>query len=160
MGKTKKIILIVAILAAAGFLLWGTNWLFQYYQYRSSPEYKAQKYIDEMEKKYREDTFGGSTPEETLNLFIDALKKGDTDLASKYFVIDKQEEWKGKLEKSEKVGNIDNFVSFLEKINKPQNGKELFTGSYQFVYSLNNDTPWIIDLVINQFTNKWKIDEL
>jgi hypothetical protein len=160
MSKLKKIFLIVAILVAAGFLLWGASWLFQYYQYRTGPEYQAQKYIKEMEKKYREDAYGGSTPEETLNLFIDALKKGDIDLASKYFVIDKQEEWKRKLDESKKVGNIDKFVSLLEKINTKENGKELLKDSYQFTYSLNNDTPWIIDLAINPFTNKWKIESL
>jgi len=34
-----------------------------------------------------EDTYGGKTPEETLNLFIEALKKEDLELASKYFVL-------------------------------------------------------------------------
>jgi hypothetical protein len=53
--------------------------------------------VERVRKLYEEDTYGGKTPEETLALFIDALKKGDTDLAAKYFVIDKQEEWKGRL---------------------------------------------------------------
>ncbi len=46
-----------------------------------------QKGIKEMMKK---DDVGGETPEETLRLFIDALKAGDTDLASKYFVLNDQ----------------------------------------------------------------------
>ncbi|TSC60604.1 MAG: hypothetical protein LiPW15_482 [Parcubacteria group bacterium LiPW_15] len=32
------------------------------------------------------DTYGGSTPAETLQLYIDALKKNDFELASKYFI--------------------------------------------------------------------------
>lgn len=32
------------------------------------------------------DTYGGKTPAETLQLYIDALKKNDFELASKYFV--------------------------------------------------------------------------
>ena len=90
--------MIGAFLAIVVFLA-GVAWLIQYYQYRHSSQYQAQKYIDEMTRKYQEDTYGGSTPEETLQLFIDALKKGDTDLAAKYFVVDKQEEWKKNLER-------------------------------------------------------------
>ena len=37
------------------------------------------------------DTFGGKTPQETLRMYIDAVEKGDYELASKYFVLDKQE---------------------------------------------------------------------
>ncbi|MFH0803882.1 MAG: hypothetical protein V1877_02080 [Candidatus Tagabacteria bacterium] len=149
-----------ALFAVIIFLAGGAIWLDRYYQWRKSPQYQAEKYLKEMEQKYREDTYGGFTPEETLQLFIDALKKGDTDLASKYFVVDKQEEWKNKLEKSREAGNINNFIILLEKINSKENGREIFKGAYQFTYSLNNDTPWIIDLVINSLTNKWKIESL
>jgi len=159
-GKFKKILLVVGVVVGAGILLWGAVWAFNYFQYRNSPQYQAQKYLDDMEKKYREDTYGGSTPEETLNLFIDALKKGDTDLASKYFVVDKQEEWKGKLEQSKKAENLNGFIALLEKIDIKNGGKELFRGSYQFTYSLGDSTPWIIDLVTNPLTNKWKIESL
>ena len=58
---------------------------------------KAQKDYEELKRLYEEDTFGGKTPEETLALFIDALKRGDTDLASKYFVLGKNKQsgiWK------------------------------------------------------------------
>lgn len=39
------------------------------------------------------DTYGGETPEETWALFLDALKKQDFELASKYFVTDKQADY-------------------------------------------------------------------
>lgn len=156
----RKFVKFAAIFAVIIILAAGVVWLFQYYNWRKSPEYQAQKYIDEMTRKYQEDTYGGSTPEETLQLFIDALKKGDTDLAAKYFVVDKQEEWKEKLEKSKELGNINNFSILLEKIDTKNDGKELFKGSYQFTYSLNDDMPWIIDLVVNPLSNKWKIESL
>jgi len=158
MGNFKKIFLVVAILVAAGFLLWGVSWLFQYYQYRSSPEYKAQKYIDEMEKKYREDAYGGSTPEETLNLFIDALKKGDIDLASKYFVIEKQDKIKTDLETGKKNGNIDKFLAIIS--NKKYIGNQLSSQYYRFTYANGEKVLMSIDLVLNPLSNKWKIDEL
>jgi len=37
---------------------------------------------------FKNDTFGGETPEGTFNLFIDALKEEDIDLAVRYFVLD------------------------------------------------------------------------
>ena len=37
------------------------------------------------------DTYGGKTPQETLEMYIDAVQKGDYELASKYFIGDKQE---------------------------------------------------------------------
>ena len=48
--------------------------------------WEAQRLQDQWEKPYREDTYGGKTPEETYDMFLDALRKGDTTLASKYFV--------------------------------------------------------------------------
>ena len=37
------------------------------------------------------DTYGGKTPQETLRLYINAVEKGDYELASKYFVAEKQQ---------------------------------------------------------------------
>ncbi len=157
MNKLKKIFLIVAILIGASLLLWGASWLVQYYQYRNSPEYQAQKYFDEMEKKYREDIYGGSTPEETLQLFIDALKKGDTDLASKYFVVDKQEEMKKNFEIGQQNGSTKIFLVYLEKT---KTGKETYSGAYTFTFSENKKILMSIDLTLNKLSNKWKIESL
>src|SRR3990167_283218 len=68
-----------------------------YYRYRTSPEYHKYQDLLAQKERYMADTYGGDTPEETLELFISALKTGDIDLASKYFVLDKQDEWRGKL---------------------------------------------------------------
>ncbi|MBI4130673.1 hypothetical protein HY468_05120, partial [Candidatus Roizmanbacteria bacterium] len=46
------------------------------------------EYFDNLEDEYRNDTYGGATPEETLALFIAALEAGDIELASKYFLPD------------------------------------------------------------------------
>ena len=54
-------------------------------------EQNLQKYTSGMEAfeaAMRADTWGGKTPEETLAMFVDALKKGDIALASKYFMLD------------------------------------------------------------------------
>lgn len=154
MSKSKKIILIILVLVGAGVLLWGVVWLFNYYQYRNSPEYQAQKYLDEMEKKYREDTYGGSTPEETLQLFIAALKKGDTDLASKYFVAEKWEEWKNYFQ--DKNTNIENLITEAKKLklSKKDNQRAFFT-----IVNEQNVVEVQVVLILNS-NSKWKILEL
>ncbi|MEX0934135.1 MAG: hypothetical protein WD003_02700, partial [Candidatus Paceibacterota bacterium] len=57
-----------------------------------TPEQKAEKeildYYADLEEQYKNDTFGGETPEETLELFIAALEAEDIELASKYFLPD------------------------------------------------------------------------
>lgn len=37
---------------------------------------------------FKNDTYGGKTPEETYNLFVEALKKQDVNLAVKYIILD------------------------------------------------------------------------
>lgn len=57
-----------------------------------------QRGIEKREQKYREDTFGGKTPQETYGMFLNALKKKDIELASKYFVLEKQKEYREAME--------------------------------------------------------------
>lgn len=61
-------------------------------------EQAVQKFAEAMKKAeedaYRAamaDTYGGKTPQETLQMYIDAVEKGDYVLASKSFVGDNQE---------------------------------------------------------------------
>jgi len=55
-------------------------------------QWKANKAADVFNKAiiemFKQDTYGGKTPEETFNMFVDALKNEDIDLAVKYFVLD------------------------------------------------------------------------
>src|SRR3989338_8569968 len=107
-----KFLLPVLILIVLGFgALFGARYL----QYRNSPEYQTLQDLKKLEKAYAEDTYGGDTPEETLRLFIDALKKGDTDLATKYFVLDVQPEWREGLAKIKETGLLGNMIRDLER---------------------------------------------
>lgn len=101
----------VVVLIGIG-VLWGV----QYMRYRTSPEYRALEDLKNLEKQYAEDPYGGETPEETLRLFIDALKAGDTDLAAKYFVLDKQGKWKEDLVKIKERGLLDEMVKDADKL--------------------------------------------
>jgi len=60
------------------------------------------------------DTFGGKTPAETLQLYIDALKNGDFELASKYFIESKRQADLDSY-KNVKPEDIANIIQLLEK---------------------------------------------
>ena len=70
----------------------------------------------EQEENYRgamAETYGGKTPQETLRMYIDAVEKGDYELASKYFVYENQEEWEQRLVN---IKNADRIQSFLNPL--------------------------------------------
>ena len=90
----KKIILwiggvIVVILAFIYFLgLYGYQ-IQNYFRTKQQEKMLAdgQKRADKILELQKNDTYGGKTPEETLDLYIKALKAGDIELASKYSEI-------------------------------------------------------------------------
>ena len=105
------VVLILAVLA--GLVIWAMlnlgPWLKNLQEWRAAKT--AQKQI---EKLYRDDKYGGKTPEETFDLFIAALEKGDIELASKYFVLNKQEQWKKTLEEYKTKALLLDFVGELK----------------------------------------------
>lgn len=130
-------------------ILYGVQYLRQKY----NPEYQAEQLVKGLEKQYAEDTYGGDTPEETLRLFIDALKKGDTDLAAKYFVLDKQGEWKKELAKIKEGGLLDVLLKDIERATKYRSSSEnqiFFTGG-------NEKSEAVINIDLIKIVNKWKI---
>lgn len=141
--------LVIAVLGFAA--IYGLD----YYRYRKSPEYQAQKYFKDLQRRYAEDTYGGDTPEETLQLFIDALKKGDIELASKYFVVDEQEkQLKYLLEVKEK--NL--FSKMIEDLDRAKLRVDGETAYFTLVRE--NDFPSELVMRRNAINRKWKIIEL
>lgn len=78
-------------------------------------DYQVNRAIFELERPYREDTYGGKTPEETFDMFLDALKKEDVELASKYFAVRKQDEYKEKFEKMQEAGILEKQIQEWER---------------------------------------------
>ncbi len=85
-----------------------------YLNYYNSPERKALRYYADLERQYAEDTYGGKTPEETLQLFVDALKAGDIDLASKYFLPDEREKWLQKFQSTKEKNGFADLIRLIE----------------------------------------------
>ncbi|MFY9462229.1 MAG: hypothetical protein WAP51_03450 [Candidatus Sungiibacteriota bacterium] len=138
----------------------GVMYGLQYYQYRKSPEYQAQKYFEDLQKRYAEDTYGGDTPEETLQLFIDALKKGDVELASKYFILDKQAEQKQYLISVKDKDFLDEMIVDVEKLG---NKYPLVRGdNNRFIFeTYNSQKELVLQADVAKAPNgKWKILDL
>lgn len=123
---------------------------------------QAQKALSEFETAMRNDTYGGKTPQETLNLFIDALKKNDFELASKYFSIDgktTQDEWKLGLEKANQEGRLGSILTELGKTKLTKTSSELNTAWF-VVLDSSGQVGHEILLELNKYSDTWKIESL
>ncbi len=135
----------------------------RYLRYRSDPAYRAERaayeYVEQEKQliqQMKDDPYGGDTPEETLGLFIDALKKGDTDLASKYFVVGEREKWREYLNKEKGKGNIDQIITEAEKLElSREDEREAF-----FTVANKDNVVEVIVILKKGLNAKWKITEL
>ncbi|OGF87229.1 hypothetical protein A3B19_03275 [Candidatus Giovannonibacteria bacterium RIFCSPLOWO2_01_FULL_46_32] len=81
-------------------------------------KYQVDKAISELQRPYREDIYGGKTPEETFDMFLEELKNGDLAAASKFFVLKKQEEYLEKFEKMKEDGILAKKIAEWESARK------------------------------------------
>ena len=117
-------------------LVWGVPYLTGKYQ-----TWQLNREYNKLAEPYYNDTYGGATPEETYDLFIQALKNEDIELASKYFVIEKQGDWLRTLDEYKKNGILTNFISELENTKKiwEKSGKSTETTT-SFTYRVYIET--------------------
>jgi len=111
------------------------------------PVYKnwqAKRAYEKLSEPYYSDIYGGKTPEETYDMFIDALKKGDVELASKYFVVEKQGDWLKTLTEYERESVIKSFIEELENTKKiwkkVESNKYPDLVSFEYLVEVKNDS--------------------
>jgi len=154
--KSNKIFWSIGIFCVAVFLLI-EGW--NYYS-----QWKGEKRIDELAQELRRldreyyerkatDKIGGKTPQETLDLFIQAVEKGDYELASKYFVVGEQGKWRKDLEEVGMAKKLDTLLDPLKQVN-------ILKGSYssdkkEFVVR----KPILVSFILYPSGN-WKIEEI
>jgi len=158
-------VVLVALLAGAW---WGGDY---YEWWRDTARYRelnrdAASYWQELEEQsaeledaYRNDTYGGETPEETLELFVGALEAKDFELAAKYFVVEEQEEMIAVLTD---LGGGEAFSTYLNILHGRSDGVMYDSGEkyeIRFVDS-SGEQVHIEFFFLNPFTQKWKILEL
>ncbi|MDO8743235.1 MAG: hypothetical protein Q7J30_01595 [Candidatus Azambacteria bacterium] len=149
--RNKKLIWAGIILAA--LILSVIGW--QYWQYTNSVYYQQMKAVKAIEKDLKEqDKWGGKTPEETVRLFTEAIKKGDFDLASKY---GNEEKIKPVLEKMRIEGKIDQLINWLA-IGELQEIPGFGGDNFDLIVKENSQEVWILGLFRSD-GGTWKITE-
>jgi len=133
-------------------------WGYPYYQgWRI--EKQSQKFLEEYTRPYKEDIYGGATPEETWNMFLDALRKEDMDLAAKYFEVKEQEkglEWLNWVKDNNELNNMVNDLTVSPL-------HEVVTSDERIEYTvsgLDKIAKAYVIFLKNTFTNIWKISSL
>lgn len=107
-----------------------------------------------LEETDAHDFFGGKTPNETVDLLRAALTKGDLDLASKYFLRDKQGQMRIKFGKA----NDNNVISaFIQLLNLKRKDHMITPEIHQITIPVDK-SQFVIDLVLNPSTHIWKLD--
>ena len=161
----KHIVALLGLIALVGgsYFVWG-GYFSESAQYRRQVEENTNKYM-EWEKNYNkamtEDVYGGKTPQETLDMFIDALRKEDVDMASKYFLLNSvgqvDQKWVDGLRKSKDEGKLQEIVKLVAQ------ARQTFIDDDGAVFKLYDSTGEIvvmIEIKLNEFSNIWKIESL
>ena len=124
---------------------------------------KYNEFLDQYYKTLAEDTYGGKTPQETLNMFIDALEKGDIDLASKYFALDdnlSRKKWEDGLKKASEEGRIAKIIDIAKKV-QPSDIQSGLNTEFEFVIVGNNGlVEYSIFMQFNEYSKIWKIERM
>ena len=146
--------------------------LIQYFEPEAVERREGRKNTEEFVELYEgwqrqlsEDTYGGKTPQETLNMFIEVLRNEDLELASKYFAPEMDEEnpekmtWQGHLEYLQGIkekGFIGRMADDLEDYDKKN---MLSEGRCVFNYH-NDDGTLSIQIAIHhsEYSDVWKIE--
>lgn len=121
-------------------------------------EQKEKAYIEAMTA----DTYGGKTPQETLDLFVAALEKGDIELASKYFLLDEnlsREKWVDYLQSVKDRNLLATMVRDIRNLAKSVDGDN----ENDFAFEILNNKGLVavlIDMQLNKYTKVWKIESL
>jgi len=158
MKKIFRIICLV-ILGLVIFYLGMAAGVSGYYNYMQRVgKQQGQRFQAELERPLREDVYGGKTPEETFDMYIAALKKGDLELASKYFVVSKQQQHLERLNERNTNNTLMIFIATVEKIrlNWEKGSRELFKYQKEFIFNDNGKIS-VVTFELNEWTKVWKI---
>jgi hypothetical protein len=164
--------LVIMVLVGGGYFVW-ERYLSPVAKANRETQKNYEKYLTwqaNYEKAMKEDIYGGKTPEETLQMFIDALKKEDIELASKYFALEEntndpdyltRKKWENYFLVVRDKNLLQKMVIDLERDLKPLTNPNAL--KEEFSYGLFNEDGTVgvsIDLKLNKYSGVWKIESL
>lgn len=124
---------------------------------------KGQEYVHSVQEQLKNDTDGGTTPEETLKMFIAALKANDIEKAKLYYSPypeNRSAMFKQRLDQLNKEGKIAGLIDLLGKVVLEKDKIEESLVSYSYI---NKDGKLAIVIKFDkalQVSNIWKIESL
>ncbi|QSH39082.1 hypothetical protein JXR01_02110 [Candidatus Kaiserbacteria bacterium] len=147
---------------------WAALFVANYYQsWKVEAPYRAQDRelrdsLKALEKEgeritnlYKNDTYGGTTPEETLQLFITAMEEEDYELASKYFLPEQQEEQFSVFLKMKRPEFYINILKTYE-----QQGALFPDGTtYEIDFFKDGQQFHFERFIFNEYTKVWKLKD-
>ncbi len=153
--KSNKIFWGVGLFFVAFFLF-----IAGYYYY---DQWHGQKRVEELKQALENfekevlarksaDKIGGKTPLETLDMYIKAVEAEDYELASKYLIIEKQQE-ELKILQTSKKENIENIIKLLKQAKNSQGEYSFDKKGFSFY------KPISVDFILYPSGN-WKIEEI
>ena len=124
MLHSKKFLIVLILSFCLGFIIFGFSKIqtFVFKKQIKMREESIQKQTQNLEESYKNDIYGAETPEKTYRLFLEALKNKDIDLASKYFILEKQEEYKKLLIQIDKNGQWEEMMHDLLLLKNQKGG--------------------------------------
>jgi len=164
---------IVIVFTLAVLLAGGVFVLFYYNpKARESREgvEKVRQMMENMESLEREmaaDIYGGQTPEETLELFVAALREEDIEKAAKFFMPEEDPDNPGHLswEKFERelnrIKEDRELGKFADEISKHDKRADYSSIGSWLVYKTSDGTVKSeLHLLLNTYADIWKIDDI
>ncbi|HAL25054.1 MAG: hypothetical protein UX49_C0020G0011 [Candidatus Wolfebacteria bacterium GW2011_GWC2_46_275] len=123
---------------------------------------RNQQAMSELQERLKNDKDGGATPEETLQLFTAALKKGDIEQAEKYFVIEPQKRQDmliANLDRIRAEGKFETLLDYLgkAKLEKDSNSSD---NNVWFSYLENGRAQIGVEITKDKYSSVWKIENL
>lgn len=165
--KHIAVLLGLIFLVGGGFFIWAG-----YFSPEAKNIQKVEKSMAELpgkieayKKNMAADIYGGKTPEETLQMFIDALKQGDIELASKYFALDSDTARPDpthfeNLSSAQKNGRIQEIINFLQQAERDKDLEGASDDSVWLVVIDDDEVIADINIELNKYSKVWKIESL
>lgn len=165
--KSTVILSAVFLLLVGGIYFW-QSWLSPEAWNKLKYDLFMKYYVGPYEKAMREDVYGGKTPEETLQMFIEALKKNDVELASKYFALETNEKsqdyltrrkWEEGLKNMKEKNGLDEMIIKIQNTTSTGYTWDKKGMSYE---SLGEDglIDVLIEFGLNEYSGVWKIESM
>jgi hypothetical protein len=157
--KYNKILTVILIIVAAFLILvigTAANELWKGYKWQKSVD----QFQESLEKPYKDDVYGGKTPEETWAMFLDALKEEDLELAGKYYDAGHQGKAREWLEKLKQDGELEQTIGEMEGLKKSERSSLKNQANYFYNYyddEFKQELSSSVIFYLNPYTKVWKI---